>query len=116
MTILDLSTDVSDGVAHVRLSGELDISSADKVEQELERVDPEASKAVVLDLRELSFMDSTGLRLILETERRTREHGRRFALVRGPHAVQRVFDVTRLDERLDFVDDPGDVVAGAAGE
>ena len=66
---------------------------------------------MVLDLRGLAFIDSTGLRLIVSADARAREQGRRLAVVRGPEAVQRIFRVTRLDERLDMVDDPAAATA-----
>jgi anti-anti-sigma factor len=56
-------------------------------------------------------MDSTGLRTIVTADARAREEGRRLAIVRGPDAVHRVFSVTRLDERLDMIDDPAAVEA-----
>jgi anti-anti-sigma factor len=63
----------------------------------------------VVDLRELEFMDSTGLRTIVAADQRARDGGRRLAIVRGPDAVDRIFTVTRLDERLEIVDDPATV-------
>ena len=51
-------------------------------------------------------MDSTGLRILLAADRRAREGGRRLVIVRGPEVVRRVFAVTRLDERLEVVDEP----------
>ena len=59
----------------------------------------------MLDLRGLEFMDSSGLRAIAVTRRCARAtRGRRFALVPGREQVMRVFDITRMRERLDFVD------------
>jgi anti-anti-sigma factor len=59
----------------------------------------------VLDLREVSFMDSAGLRLVLEASRA----GASFAVVRGPREVQRLFDLVGLDEgRLTMLDQPPD--------
>jgi anti-sigma B factor antagonist len=66
----------------------------------------------VLDLRALSFMDSSGLRALLAADARAKEAGRRLVLVRGDERVQRVLRITRLDERLEIVDDI-DAVAGA---
>jgi anti-anti-sigma factor len=60
----------------------------------------------VIDLRGLEFMDSTGLRTLVSADQRARNAGRRLAIVRGPEAVDRIFNVTRLDERLELVDDP----------
>ena len=57
-------------------------------------------RRVVLDLRELEFMDSSGLRLVALAERRLGGAGRALVLVRGPEAVQRVFSITRMDEHL----------------
>ena len=111
MALLDVDTHEEDGAIRLALSGELDISSASRVEEELDRVEAERPPVLVLDLRGLAFMDSTGLRLIVSADARAREQGRRLAVVRGPEAVQRIFRVTRLDERLDMVDDPA-AIAG----
>ncbi len=112
MPLLDLATSEKNGAVRIALSGELDISTAPRVEEELERVEPAGPAVLVLDLRGLSFMDSTGLRLIVSADGRAREQGRRLAVVRGSETVQRIFRVTRLEERLDMVDDPAAVAAG----
>ena len=107
MTLLELTTENSaDGSVRIALSGELDISSAPKVEAELDRVQAASPTLVMLDLRDLRFMDSTGLRTVVGADKRARERGGRLAIVRGPESVQRIFSVTRLDERLEIVDDP----------
>ena len=62
-----------------------------------------------LDLSKLTFLDSTGLRCVVTADERLREQGRRLVIVRGPDAVQRVFSITRLEERLEMVDDAGGV-------
>jgi anti-sigma B factor antagonist len=100
-------------LAVVAPRGELDLSGATVLEAELERLEQDSGlRTVVLDLRGLQFIDSSGLRLVILTDRRWREAGRRVALVRGPDTVHRVFEITQMNERLDFVTDPED----AAGE
>jgi anti-sigma B factor antagonist len=107
---LNLETARNGTVAIVSPSGELDLSGAGLLEAELERLERDPGlAAVVLDLRGLEFMDSTGLRLVILADQRARAAGRRLALVHGPDAVRRVFDVTQMTDRLDFVADPGDV-------
>jgi anti-sigma B factor antagonist len=106
MALLELDTHEENGTIRVALVGELDISSAPRVEEEIERLEAARPAVLVLDLRGLAFMDSTGLRLIVGADGRAREQGRRLAIVRGPDVVQRIFSVTRLDERLEMVDDP----------
>jgi anti-sigma B factor antagonist len=107
---LDFQTTLNGTVAVVVATGELDLSGAAVLEAELERLaaEPELG-TVVLDMRGLEFMDSSGLRLVVLSDMRAREVGRRFALVRGPETVHRVFEITRMSDRLDFVADPAEV-------
>jgi anti-anti-sigma factor len=100
-------SDERGAVSFVTLRGELDLLSTAELEPELERLaDEPGIDVVALDLRELEFLDSSGLRLIVIAERSLRECGRRLVLVRGPQPVQRVFEITRMTERLEFVDAP----------
>jgi anti-sigma B factor antagonist len=105
--ILDVMTEDRDGLVHVALVGELDLSTVAKVQEELRRVEASSPPTLVVDLSKLSFLDSTGLRCIVTADERARSEGRRIVIVRGPEAVQRVFAITRLDDRLDMVDDAG---------
>ena len=105
MTILEVDTQENDGLVHVSLRGELDLSTVDKVEDELRRTEDRADKLLVLDLSGLTFLDSTGLRLMVTADQRARKSGRRLALVKSPETVHRVFTITKLDERLEMVDD-----------
>lgn len=105
MTVLSFQTTVTGDVATIALTGELDVAGSALLEQEIERVAADhAPRTLVLDLSGLDFMDSTGLRLVVLADARAREAGRRFVLVRGVADVHRVFEITRMDERLDFVD------------
>jgi anti-sigma B factor antagonist len=110
MPNLEFTTTRNPTVAVVAPTGELDLSGAAILEDELDRLaaDP-AVGTVVLDLRGLEFMDSSGLRLVVMADMRAREAGRRFALIRGGDTVHRVFEITRMSERLEFVDDAEDV-------
>ena len=107
MSRFTFESEVRGGIALVRLSGELDLLATSDLEPELERLTEEAGIDVIaLDLRELEFMDSSGLRLVVLTERALRADGRRLVLVRGSQPVQRVFEITRMTDRLEFVDAP----------
>lgn len=111
MTILDFET--REGTeTHVALRGELDLSTTDKLQRELERVEAATPGVLVLDLSGLTFLDSTGLRLIVAADQRARAADRRLVVVKGPVAVHRVFSITKLDERLDMVDDASGLSAG----
>lgn len=112
MANLSLETSVSDRMAVIALTGELDLAGAATLEQELARLEADAAQTIVVDLREVDFMDSSGLRLIAVSSQRAQEMGRRLALVPGPEQVMRVFEITRMRERLDFVADPAEVTGG----
>jgi anti-anti-sigma factor len=101
------TTLTSAGDALISLTGELDLSGATPLEEEIARLaEQDGVQRVVLDLRELEFMDSSGLRTVALAERRLAAAGRALVLVRGRDVVQRVFSITRMDEHLTFVDDP----------
>ena len=109
------TTLTSAGDALIALTGELDLVGATPLEEEIAKLaEQEGVRRVVLDLRELEFMDSSGLRTVALAERRLRAAGRELALVRGRDAVQRVFAITRMDEHLAFVDDPESLGEAAA--
>jgi anti-anti-sigma factor len=103
--ILEVQSEDRDGFVHVALRGELDLSTVGKVQDELRRVEAAAPSVVVLDLSKVTFLDSTGLRCLVTADERARDAGRRLVIVRGPDPVQRVFAITRLEERLEIVDD-----------
>jgi anti-anti-sigma factor len=63
-------------------------------------------RAIVLDLSGLDFIDSRGLAIILALDWRVRESGGQLIIVRGPHAVNRMFELTDMLERFDFADGP----------
>jgi len=94
-----------DGALHtIRLEGEMDIANAEDVEQELLKVEATDALSIVLDLSTLRFIDSTGVRLLLSACARSRRDANRLVLLRGPAAVQRVFELTGVVDRLPFAD------------
>jgi anti-anti-sigma factor len=105
----------SAGDALISLTGELDLSGAGPLEEEIARVvAADGIGRVVLDLRELEFMDSSGLRMVALAARRLSAEDRSLVLVRGRDPVQRVFEITRMSDHLTFVDEP-DEVGGSGG-
>jgi anti-sigma B factor antagonist len=96
------------GAARVVLVGELDMATGQILERTVEELVAAGTERVTVDLRRLAFMDSSGLRLLLRWDERARRQGTELLLIAGPPAVQRVFETTRLLERLHFVDPPPD--------
>ena len=100
-----------DGVC-LSLEGELDLSSALTFDEQMRRVEETRPSVLVLDLRRLRFMDSTGLRLILNAHARATRAGRRLAILQGPDAVKRIFRLTGVAERLEIFEDRAALEAG----
>jgi anti-anti-sigma factor len=84
-------------------SGEIDLRSADRLQAQLRGLLSSVSR-VVLDLRHVVFMDSTALHCMLEVDKASRDAGVEFLLVPGPEQVQRLFQVTRTEDVLRFID------------
>lgn len=106
-TISAESYSLGDHTKVITLDGELDISVATETEEAIRNAGEDAS-TVILDLRRLAFIDSTGIRMILRVDSHLRTEGKRLAVVSGSEPVDRVFRVTGLDKRLEFVSDPAE--------
>jgi len=82
--------------------GELDLDTVRDVEERLLELQQNGFREVVLDLRNLSFIDSAGVHMIVAADRLARRDGTRFALIAGPSAVQRVFEIAGIEDVLHF--------------
>jgi anti-anti-sigma factor len=101
---LVITSAVEDGTISIALAGELDLAGARALETRLDEVEREGPARLVIDLGSLAFIDSTGLRLLLQANARARERGCELVLRRGGVSVQRVFEVTGALDVLRFED------------
>ena len=91
-------------VQTICLSGELDLANTEGVQRELQRVEATDVEAIIVDLSGLTFMDSSGVRLVVSADARSRADSDRLTLLRGPASVQRVFALSGFEDRLPFAD------------
>jgi anti-sigma B factor antagonist len=96
----------------IAVSGELDLASSPALQEELDRVYGSESDLLIIDLRDLDFMDSTGLSVLVRAHQRAEQEGRRLAMVKGPQQVQRLLSLTGVADRLTLVDAPEDLIGG----
>jgi anti-sigma B factor antagonist len=97
----------SHGKVHVIPRGEIDLATAPVLEGQLRELRDTGFDHLVVDLRDVTFMDSTGLRLILGWDDEARAGGLDFELIPGAPIVQRLFEITGVTDRLRFVAPPG---------
>jgi anti-anti-sigma factor len=92
------------GTHMLALHGELDVASSCDAAAELNRVEAATDElaAIVLDLRGVTFIDSTGLQLIIEASRRAQSAAHRLSLLRPVDRVFRVFEIGGIDTLLPF--------------
>jgi anti-sigma B factor antagonist len=90
----------------LRLTGELDLAGVDQFERLLNADQNAEAATFVLDMRELTFIDSSGLRAVIMADQRVRAEGGRFIVVRGPDRVNEVLEMTGVAQRIELVDEP----------
>jgi anti-anti-sigma factor len=96
--------------AVVAVSGELDLASGPELEAQLDQLTGPGVQLVVIDLRALDFMDSTGLSILVRAHQRLAGEGCEMGLVKGSQQVQRLLDLTGVAERLRLVDAPEELL------
>ena len=101
---LSIEADEREGTFRIALRGELDVSTAPRFNAALSDARIRHCRTLVVDLSELTFMDSTGLSTVLVGEMHARTRGQRFAVVRGPRHVEELFRLTGVDHFLEVVD------------
>lgn len=89
--------------AWVRIAGEVDLTTAPQLETALTNA-LHGTRVVVVDLREVTFMDSTGLHALLEADRNATKIASRLVCVRGSHSLSRLFALAGIERHLQIVD------------
>jgi anti-anti-sigma factor len=98
---LAIHSDRRNGVARVVLRGELDLETAPSLEEHLSVLDGDGARTILIDLRDLTFIDSTGLRVLLRAFSRTEDDGHRTAIVGASESVRKLFQITGTERILD---------------
>jgi anti-anti-sigma factor len=100
--LLTVRSEREGDVHTIVLAGELDLATTEGVQRELARVEAGDAVAIVLDLAGLTFVDSTGVQLLLRAAARSRANGNRLVVLRGRPAVQRALEVCGVERLLPF--------------
>jgi anti-sigma B factor antagonist len=88
----------------VEVTGEVDIATAGQVGEALTAARAAGPQRVLLNLSAVTFLDSSGLRVVLSADAEARTNGIAFEILRGGPTIQRVFEVAGLTDHLRFAD------------
>ena len=88
----------------IELAGEWDLAQQAATTDAIARALDRRPACLVLDLSQLSFIDSTGVHVLINTYKRCAAQATHLVIIRGPRAVQRVFEICHLTETLPFAD------------
>jgi anti-sigma B factor antagonist len=93
------------GALHVALAGELDLATAPLLSQKLADVEIDAAdtQLIVVDLTGVPFIDSTGLRVLLEAHARSESNGNRLRITGGSDQAQKLFALAGVLDKLPFI-------------
>lgn len=86
----------------------MDLASSPMLEEELASLS--SMELVIIDLRDLEFIDSSGIGVLVRANQRATSSGRRFALVQGVGQVAQLLELTGLADQLTVVGAPGDLL------
>jgi anti-anti-sigma factor len=101
------------GATVLEVTGELDLAASPTLEDRLEQVFGDSVSQLIIDLRGLEFIDSTGLSVLVKAHQRSAEAGCRFGLVNGGSQVRRLLSLTGIAERLTVADAPEELLGAS---
>lgn len=110
---ISISTSETGKVHIVHVSGEVDVTSAAVLRDALEALIADGRRQLTLDLTKVTFMDSTGLGIIVGRLKRLARHGGVMTIAASHERVLRVFDITGLDQLLEIHPDLDSAVAAS---
>jgi anti-anti-sigma factor len=100
----EIAAERDGGTHYLRLDGEFDIACTETFREQVAAVLRERPEAVIVDLSRLQFIDSSGLRLVMEARGLCEDSGLDYSVIAGSGQVRRVFDLTGMDEVLPVSD------------
>jgi anti-anti-sigma factor len=101
---LEIDAATQGGAVKLTLSGELDLGTAPRLHAAVEAALRDSPPRLIVDLRPLGFLDSSGLRLFIELAQRAEREGWQLSILRPPEPTLSIFRITRAEENLPFVE------------
>ncbi len=99
---LGISTNPTPECYTIAVAGEIDISNADSLRNAIDLALEQPTEAVVLDFAQVSYIDSTGIGVLVGAAHHAVDHGKRFACVNAQPGVMRVVQLLGVDQEIDI--------------
>ena len=95
------------------LEGDIDLHASPRIREAASLLLDLELPRILIDLGGVTYMDSSGIAVLIETMQRAQTYGGRLALFAIPHRVRMVFEIAQLDRVLDLFPDKAAAQAGA---
>ncbi len=102
---LEIQSELVEDTVRMSVTGELDIATAPQLMEETQTLLAGTTRRLVIDLSKLTFIDSSGLNLLIALNKRAARDGWQLSLTRPSDKIFAVFSITRADENLPFIND-----------
>jgi anti-sigma B factor antagonist len=99
-----IDVDVSSKLHTITLAGEMDMAGAPELAAVISGICANEQRTVVIDLRNLTFIDSSGLQALVRAHQDCLARGYELRVIPGPENVHRLFEITGMNETLPFTD------------
>lgn len=90
----------------VRIKGEVDIYSIEKFRESIEEKIKTQAPEIILDCSELSYMDSTGMGVLIELRNKTKEMGQKIIMMNPRPNIKKLLALTGVDKIIEIIEQP----------
>ena len=97
---LEISSEITDEKAIIRIEGEVDVSNASELRDALDTALADGAKEVEVDFAEVAYIDSTGIGVLVGAAHRAQESGSVLVVANPQKNVERVFTLLGVDKDL----------------
>lgn len=101
---------LSNGWVSIEVEGEVDLATVDELQQAIDAVFADSAEGLVVDLTGSSFMDSTGLKALVMSNRKFDEAGRSFAIAVSAGPISRLVDLSGVNTTIRTVDSVDELI------
>jgi len=107
---MQINVEQKNDISIYRVTGDVDINTSPEIKGSLDKAIQEKRNKIVINLKEVSYVDSSGLATFVEILKNLRVYGGKIKLTNLSPKVKGLFEITRLDKLFDIVDEEQDAI------